>query len=204
MQRPHPTTDRSRPICPACAHADALYRAATAGDAQAEDTLYRLARRAAVRLLAERRHYRHDRAIVRAAQRDHRARTGTGPVPPQFLLRSWVTARQSGVGAHHIHARRDAERALVRDHPAHLRHLIRSRCTRLRDLAHTCLRPQRNRPPPRTAADSQPGVYPPAARRRVTAGTAGSSGLARAASSASRKASSLRSFSTFSPNTSLT
>ncbi|HKM62216.1 MAG TPA: hypothetical protein VJY39_06970, partial [Acidisphaera sp.] len=129
---PHRRTGRPRPICPSCAHARRLYAAACNGDAAAEGRLHTLARRGAVRLLAKRREYRHARSILLAAVREERARNGPEPTPPSFLdLQLWPHSRPSGPGAHHLHARRDVERDLLRDHARHLRHLTRQRRTRL-------------------------------------------------------------------------
>src|SRR5271157_5460289 len=125
---PHRRTGRPRPICPSCAHARRLYAAACNGDAAAEGRLHTLARRGAVRLLAKRREYRHARSILLAAVREERARNGPEPTPPSFLdLQLWPHSRPSGPGAHHLHARRDVERDLLRDHARHLRHLTRQR-----------------------------------------------------------------------------
>src|SRR5208337_4644753 len=90
---PNAWTGRRRPRCPSCDRSRTLYLAARDGDWQAECRLHRLARRAAVRLVAERRQYRHDRRHVLAATREARARAGPQPLPPQFHLLPWFTVR---------------------------------------------------------------------------------------------------------------
>jgi len=134
--QPHPRTDKPQPRCPSCERARALYLEAVGGNEEADRRLHRLARRGAVRLLAERRRYRAERAPMLAAQREQRAaeRARYGPQPEPFEITLWPSYRPSGPGAHHAHARRDVERGLVRDHAALLRVLLRRRSARLRVL----------------------------------------------------------------------
>src|SRR5271166_3609287 len=83
-------TQRRRPRCHHCERARSLYLAARdTGDWKAEVALYKLARRGAVRLLAERRQYREQRRQFWARHREHVARNGPEPMPPQFEPELW-------------------------------------------------------------------------------------------------------------------
>ena len=167
---PHRTTGRHRPRCPSCDHARTLYRDAVAGDEEADRRLYRLARRGAVRLLAERRKYRADRRDFLARKRADEAVHGKPEMPLHFLPDLWelIAHRGSVDGGFHVRDRRDVERGLVRDHAALLRVLLRRRCARLGVLARAPARRRPRRPtiePNETVGLSRPPARRPAVLR---------------------------------------
>src|SRR5208283_3865111 len=129
-------TQRRRPRCHHCERARSLYLAARdTGDWKAEVALYKLARRGAVRLLAERRQYREQRRQFWARHREHVARNGPEPMPPQFEPELWpMIAHRGSHESWHHRDRRAVERDLVRAHARHLRREIQRRSARLRDL----------------------------------------------------------------------
>src|SRR5271165_5901750 len=133
---PNSWTGRLKPRCHHCERAHAHYVAACRGDWKAEVALYKLARRGAVRLLAERREYRESRRQFWARHREHVARNGPEPMPPQFEPELWpaIAHRGSHESWHH-RDRREVERDLVRAHARHLRRETQRRRERLRDLA---------------------------------------------------------------------
>src|SRR5271166_6086668 len=133
---PNSWTDRRKPRCHHCETARAHYVAARdQGDWKAEVALYKLARRGAVRLLAERRQYRDSRRQFWARHREHVARNGPEPMPPQFEPELWpMIAHRGSHESWHHRDRREVERDLVRAHARHLRHLEQCRRERLRDL----------------------------------------------------------------------
>jgi len=133
---PNSWTDRRKPRCHHCETARAHYIAARDhGDWKAEVALYKLARRGAVRLLAERRQYRESRRQFWARHREHVARNGPEPMPPQFEPELWpMIAHRGSHESWHHRDRREVERGLVRAHARHLRREIQRRKERLRDL----------------------------------------------------------------------
>ena len=132
---PNSWTGRRKPRCHHCERAHAHYVAARNGDWKAEVALYKLARRGAVRLLAERREYRESRRQFWARHREEVARNGPEPMPPQFEPELWpMIAHRGSHESWHHRDRRAIERDLVRAHARHLRREIQRRCERLRDL----------------------------------------------------------------------
>src|SRR5271165_4408087 len=132
---PNSWTGRRKPRCHHCERAHAHYVAARNGDWKAEVALYKLARRGAVRLLAERREYRDSRRQFWARHREHVARNGPEPMPPQFEPELWpMIAHRGSHESWHHRDRRAVERDLVRAHAGHLRRQIQCRKERLRDL----------------------------------------------------------------------
>jgi len=132
---PNSWTDRREPRCHHCETARAHYIAACRGDWKAEVALYKLARRGAVRLLAERRQYRESRRQFWARHREHVARNGPEPMPPQFEPELWpMIAHRGSVESWHHRDRRAVERGLVRAHARHIRRQTQLRRERLRDL----------------------------------------------------------------------
>src|SRR5208283_1421475 len=100
--------------------------------------LFKLARRGAVRLLAERREYRDSRRQFWARHREHVARNGPEPMPPQFEPELWpMIAHRGSLDSWHHRDRRAVERDLVRAHARHLRRETQRRRERLTDLAAT-------------------------------------------------------------------
>src|SRR5271157_6018140 len=133
---PNSWTGRRKPRCHHCERAHAHYVAACRGDWKAEVALYKLARRGAVRLLAERRQYRESRRQFWARHREHVARHGPEPMPPQFEPELWpMIAHRGSHDSWHHRDRREVERDLVRAHARHLRRETQRRSERLRDLA---------------------------------------------------------------------
>ncbi|HKM64372.1 MAG TPA: hypothetical protein VJY39_17965 [Acidisphaera sp.] len=156
---PNAWTGRRRPRCPSCEQARARYLAARdKDDWKAECWLYRQAKRGAVRLLAERRQYRHERREALVRKREAEAIDGKPEMPVHFLPDLWehIAHRGSVDGGYHVRDRRDVERQLVRAHERHLRCLEQGRRARLRDLAM-----QRERPS--QAATAPPPDQPPLA-----------------------------------------
>src|SRR5271165_5539326 len=129
-------TQRRKARCHHCETAHRHYIAARDhGDWKAEVALYKLARRGAVRLLAERRQYRDSRRQFRARQREEVARTGPNPMPLHFNPDKWpLIAHRGSLDGWHHRDRRDVERGLLRAHARHLRREIQRRCERLRDI----------------------------------------------------------------------
>jgi len=134
--RPTSWTDRRKPRCHHCETARAHYIAARDNaDWKAEVALYKLARRGAVRLLAERRQYRESRRQFWARHREHVARNGPEPMPPQFEPELWpMIAHRGSHESWHHRDRREVERDLVRAHARHIRRLTQRRRERKRDL----------------------------------------------------------------------
>src|SRR5271165_1394554 len=132
---PNSWTGRRKPRCHHCERAHAHYIAACSGDWKAEVALFKLARRGAVRLLAERREYREQRRQFWARHREEVARNGPNPMPRHFVDDLWpmIAHRGSLEGWHH-RDRREVERGLVRAHARHLRRETQRRRERLRDL----------------------------------------------------------------------
>src|SRR5271166_4653945 len=133
---PNSWTDRRKPRCHHCETARAHYLAARDhGDWKAEVALYKLARRGAVRLLAERRQYRESRRQFWARHREEVARNGPEPMPPQFEPELWpMIAHRGSHESWHHRDRREVERDLVRAHARHIRRQTQHRRERLRDL----------------------------------------------------------------------
>jgi hypothetical protein len=132
---PNAWTGRSRPRCPSCERARANYVAAThRKDWKAECWLYRQARQGAVKLLAERRKYRHERGIVLAVVREERKRQGPGVGAEHLDLYLHLGAGSPrGLGTPHVADRRAVEQALIRAHGRHLRRNEQKRRLWLRD-----------------------------------------------------------------------
>lgn len=154
---PDAWTGRRAARCPSCERARAHYLAARDNDDwKAECWLYRQAKRGAVRLLAERRKYRHERRAFLARKHADEALHGKPEMPLHFLPDLWelIAHRGSVEGAHHVRDRRAVERDLVRAHERHLRRLEQDCRARKRDLAM-----QRERPS--QAATSPPPDQPP-------------------------------------------
>src|SRR5271166_2346231 len=87
---PNSWTGRRKPRCHRCETAHAHYVAARdTGDWKAEVALFKLARRGAARLDAERRQHRDSRRKFRAAQREEIARRGPNPMPLGFDAQMW-------------------------------------------------------------------------------------------------------------------
>src|SRR5271165_259227 len=132
---PNSWTGRRKPRCHHCERAHAHYVAARGGDWKGEVALFKLARRGAVRLLAERRQYRESRRQFWARHREEVARNGPEPMPLHFNPDKWpLIAHRGSHDSWHHRDRRAVERDLVRAHARHLRREFQRRCERLRDL----------------------------------------------------------------------
>src|SRR5271165_3084361 len=132
---PNSWTGRRKPRCHHCEQARAHYVAAGSGDWKGEVALYKLARRGAVRLLAERRQYRESRRQFWARHREHVARHGPEPMPLHFNEDLWpAIAHRGSHDSWHHRDRREVERGLVRAHARHIRRLTQRRRERKRDL----------------------------------------------------------------------
>jgi len=119
--------------CPTCTDVRDLHRRARRGDPDADRRLHRLATRAAMRLLAERRQYADARRRQRAAMppRDP-------PADPKLFFSlgwaRWRARRAADPGRWFIVERRAVEAKLVRAHTLHLRGQLHRRRTRASDL----------------------------------------------------------------------
>src|SRR5271166_1277016 len=132
---PNAWTGRRKPRCHHCERAHRHYVAACRGDWKGEVGLFKLARRGAVRLLAERRKYREQRKQFWARHREEVARNGPEPMPPQFEPELWpMIAHRGSHESWHHRDRREVERDLVRAHARHIRRQTQRRRERLRDL----------------------------------------------------------------------
>ena len=127
----YPTT---RHRCAHCTDASDLYRRANAGDWQAECRLHRLATRASMRLLAER------RAWAETSRRQRAARTPEpGPPPAIWVMLGWKRWRDRkreyppATERWFIVERREAEAKLVRAHTRTLQRMSQRRRARARD-----------------------------------------------------------------------
>jgi len=177
-EEPHTRTGRSAPPCPACAKARTLYAEAVGGDWKAECSLYRLARRGAVRLCAERRRYAEEQSELRARLRAWRT---PSPPPNWRMLRLLYDHRPRRGPPWHIQDRQQAEADLLRAHARYLRTLIQRRCVRLRDIDRAASARARATAPKRRAPDpgaaNPDAAAPPAAtapaRTRRRAGAVG-------------------------------
>ncbi|HKM65177.1 MAG TPA: hypothetical protein VJY39_22085 [Acidisphaera sp.] len=140
--------------CPACAHAHTLYvRARDRDDWKAECKLHRLARRGVVRLLAERREYRHHRRVLCARVREEAAASRQYPPETQEYYGLSTYYRPSPIG--YVADRRAVEAALLRAHARHLRRETQKRRLRKNGASATAPAPvvaPRSAPPPIPAA----------------------------------------------------
>src|SRR5271166_2138379 len=127
----YPTT---RHRCAHCTDARDLYRRANAGDWQAEVRLHRLATRASMRLLAERRAWAETRRRQRAARTPE-----PGPPPAIWVMLGWKRwrARRAeyppATERWFIVERREAEAKLVRAHTSTLQRMAQRSRARRRD-----------------------------------------------------------------------
>ena len=117
--------------CPTCEDLRTLYADACRGDWRAECRLHRLATRATIRLLAERRAWQESRCR-------HRAARTPGPPPPPGVWASlgwarWRERRAAEPTPWFIAERRAAEARLVRAHASKLRRMAQRHSARLRD-----------------------------------------------------------------------
>src|SRR5271157_4676465 len=171
---PNSWTDRRKPRCHHCERARAHYIAACRGDWKAEVALYKLARRGAVRLLAERRQYREQRRQFWARHREHVARNGPEPMPPQFEPELWpMIAHRGSHESWHHRDRRAVERGLVRAHARHLRRETQRRRERLRDLEAAVGCKSAQRALHQTDVDDATSAPPPEPRHCEDPGAAG-------------------------------
>src|SRR5271157_3113217 len=173
---PNSWTGRRKPRCHHCERAHAHYVAARNGDWKAEVALYKLARRGAVRLLAERREYRESRRQFWARHREEVARRGPEPMPPQFEPELWpMIAHRGSVESWHHRDRREVERDLVRAHARHVRRLTQRRRERKRDLAagEPVGRDSAQRASRQTDVDDATSAPPPQPRHCEDPGAAG-------------------------------
>jgi len=127
----YPTT---RHRCAHCTDASDLYRRANAGDWQAECRLHRLATRASMRLLAERRAWAETRRRQRAARTPE-----PGPPPVIWAMLGWKRWRDRrreyppATERWFIVERREAEAKLVRAHTRTLQRAVQRHRARQRD-----------------------------------------------------------------------
>src|SRR5208283_2312087 len=127
----YPTT---RHRCAHCTDARDLYRRANAGDWQAEVRLHRLATRASMRLLAERRAWAETRRRQRAARTPE-----PGPPPVIWAMLGWKRWRDRrreyppATERWFIVERREAEAKLVRAHTRTLQRAVQRHRARQRD-----------------------------------------------------------------------
>src|SRR5208283_5303597 len=136
--------------------------------------LFKLARRGAVRLLAERREYRDSRRQFWARHREHVARNGPEPMPPQFEPELWpMIAHRGSVESWHHRDRREVERDLVRAHARHLRRETQRRRERLRDLEAAVGCKSAQRALHQTDVDDATSAPPPEPRHCEDPGAAG-------------------------------
>src|SRR5271165_3193790 len=132
---PNSWTGRRKPRCHHCERAHRHYVAACRGDWKGEVALFKLARRGAVRLLAERRKHRESRRQFWARHREEVARNGPEPMPLHFLPDLWpAIAHRGSHECWHHRDRREVERGLVRAHARYLRRETQRRKERLRDI----------------------------------------------------------------------
>src|SRR5271157_2056662 len=143
----YPTT---RHRCAHCAETRALFKRANDGEWQAEVRLHRLATRASMRLLAERRAWADTRRRQRAARTPR-----PGPPPVIWVMLGWKRWRDRRKEYHpatdrwFIVERRAAEDKLVRAHTRKLQRDLQKRCVRMRDaLAHSSPNPVSTSPAP--------------------------------------------------------
>src|SRR5271165_2403883 len=117
--------------CPACTDLRALASRANQGDWQAEVRLHRLATRASMRLLAER------RAWAETRRRQRAARTPEPAPPPVIWIilgwKRWRDRRAADPGPWFIVERRAAEAKLVRAHTRTLQRMAQRSRARARD-----------------------------------------------------------------------
>ena len=83
---PDRTTSRRRSRCKSCERAHTLYADACDGQWRAECAVFRLARRGAVRRLAERRAYEHEASSLKALARESRRSVGSRISPSILIL----------------------------------------------------------------------------------------------------------------------
>ncbi|HKM62906.1 MAG TPA: hypothetical protein VJY39_10485 [Acidisphaera sp.] len=124
----YPTT---RHRCAHCTDARDLYKRANQGDWQAECRLHRLATRASMRLLAERRAWAETRRRQRAARTPE-----PGPPPVIWITlgwKRWRERRAADPGPWYIVERRAAEAKLVRAHTRKLSRAVQRHRARQRD-----------------------------------------------------------------------
>src|SRR5271166_4683017 len=127
----YPTT---RHRCAHCTETRALYKRANQGDWQAEVRLHRLATRASMRLLAERRAWAETRRRQRAARTPE-----PGPPPVIWIILGWKRWRDRkreyppATDRWFIVERREAEAKLVRDHTRTLQRASQRSRARRRD-----------------------------------------------------------------------
>ena len=124
----YPTT---RHRCAHCTDASDLYKRANQGDWQAEVRLHRLATRASMRLLAERRAWAETRRRQRAARTPE-----PGPPPVIWITlgwKPWRDRRAADPGPWYIVERRAAEAKLVRAHTRTLSRAVQRHRARARD-----------------------------------------------------------------------
>jgi len=134
---PDRTTSRRRSRCKSCERAHTLYADACDGQWRAECALFRLARRGAVRLLAERRAYEHEASRLKALARESRRSAGSR-IPPAILILLRAAPHRPPWVPHRIAAHREVERDLIGAHVGHLRRHLQRRRARLRDLRTPC------------------------------------------------------------------
>src|SRR5271165_4774050 len=126
----------ARHRCAHCTDTSALYKRACDGDWQAEIRLHRLATRASMRLLAQRRAWTETRRRQRAARTPER-----GPPPVIWLILGWKRWRDRrreyhpGTDRWFIVERREAEAKLVRAHTRTLQRMAQRSRARRRDAA---------------------------------------------------------------------
>ncbi|HKM63504.1 MAG TPA: hypothetical protein VJY39_13545, partial [Acidisphaera sp.] len=169
----YPTT---RHRCAHCTDARDLYRRANAGDWQAEVRLHRLATRASMRLLAERRAWAETRRRQRAARTPE-----PGPPPVIWVMLGWKRWRDRraeyppATERWFIVERREAEAKLVRAHTRTLQRMAQRSRARARDRELAREREVARETAHHLHAAEQPPDRVPGPNEKITHGTIPSS-----------------------------